>query len=227
MSASKEEKKQIDESPQPQKEEFSQEIRDLALQILQTKYRINFIYGVHVEWDAKTKKYEIKDESPNEICILARLKGKAGNRKDQDFDLRAYPEFRALNIPTASAAKLAFIALVGYVIRNLELEHVCHRHMCININHHFWVTKKNNLHREACKKDLLDEQQERNQGQFGPMKGSKTFVKTTCDHGPDIPQCMFNLCVNDASRWQKPKEKRIFYDLIQKSIPGVILSPFD
>ena len=200
-------------------------VRRKSRQILQDGFRIKAIYGVVLDYDEKTGRYS-PDESPNKICILVHPK-KDGILDPiyHDVDLSNYPEFAEYGITTASPAKLAHIAVKGWVYPELDLEHLDHHHGCINPHHHHPVPRKLNQYRKIHKKPahklcLRDEET----GRFIKRMKLRTYIPAECDHDPE-PNCTFNLVNSTPKHWETGAQRRIYQSLVQKSLPKFKLSP--
>lgn len=226
MNDSNEEEKVDADSPEPQQLEFSDAERTKSGDLLVDTFKIE-VQGVVIAHNQQTNQYQIAAETVHKICIFVEPKrGDIQNKKDYDVDLRKCQELNH-KIGTASAAKLAYIAVRGFVIPNLELEHVCHHHQCINPYHHNFATKSDNQKRKACFKKP-DEIKLRNKGQFCKAQGGpRTHVpKEEIDWCHCRPKCIYNLAQVNASDWQIPEIKAIIKELVEACIPGVEMQPF-
>ena len=218
MSEFKTEEKGKDKAAKPKQIKLSKKIREKAREILQTTFHVHSIYGVHVYVDEETKTYTF-DESPDKICILVFPK-KSKKFVDPifyDVDLRSYKEFKGTGITSASAAKLAWIAVEGYVCPELELEHRCHRHNCINAKHQHPVPKSLNQQLKKCHVESHKLKQRNQKGHFNKAQKAKTHVPATCDHGPDVPQCIHNLIQSTAKDWKHPERMSIYQQLVKSA----------
>ena len=205
--------------------ELSKETRKKAQELLQNKFRIQSIYGVNVYLDEKTKKF-VFDESPNKICILVYPKTKdIGNPIYHDVDLRNYKEFNGTGISSASAAKLAWMVVKGYVFPDFDLEHLDDHHNCINPMHQHPVPRSLNQKRKVCKLDPHELKKRNDKGRFQKAKNRRTHVPATCDHGPDIPNCIYNLIQSTSKDWQNPEKNLIYKKLVRDSLQEIEMSP--
>ena len=226
MAEFKEKEKKENQAIKAKRIEFSKKVRKKAREILQNKFRIDSIYGVHVDLDKKSKKY-IFDESPNKICILVFPKNKkmVVDAIFYDVDLRNYAEFKGIGITSASAAKLAWIAVTGYLYSDFDLEHLDDHHNCINPQHQHPVPRSLNQKRKICKLDPHELKQRNEKGQFHKTQKYRTHVPATCDHGPGIPNCIYNLIKSTPKDWQNPEKNSIYKKLVRNSLPHIKLSP--
>ena len=209
-------------SLRPQTIYFDQRARRKAIEILRDTFKITEVQGLIIKLNKKTNKYT-RIESPKKICIFVDPQDpEIINKEYYNVRLKRHPEFNG-KIEFASAAKLAFIAIKGYVVRNWELEHVCHHHNCINPNHHNFVTKADNLKRKACQCEPHELKKRDNKGRF--VKAQRTHVDAS-DSCPFEPKCIFNLVQSIAKHWKDPGRRTIYKEVIGESLPDVRMSPF-
>ena len=225
MNGSKEEK----ELSEPDRLDLNDVTQAKSQELLQEKFTICKTIGVHVYWDKKKTKYDY-DQSPAGFCILVRPKDTTIlDQINCKVHLADYPEFRNITA-NAGAAKLCWMAIIGHLHKDLDLEHRCHYHNCINVNHLREVSRSDNQKRKACKKQKNDTKIRGKGGQF--VKSSKNDSKPklfepaiNCDHGVDN-ECIFNLHQTGPSDWMKLKEQQIYATLISKQLPGIQMHPF-
>ena len=170
--------------------------------------------GPHVTLDAETNKYTA-DESPNTICILVGPKDK--NIVDPKYyiiHVADYPELRDLPMVTVSPAKLACIAVRGYTIPGLELEHLDHHHNCITHVHHHFTTMGINQQRKVDQVPPHELKVRDEHGRF--TKTLRTHVPATCNHGP----------VSTAKDWKDIRKRIVYEKLIQTALPRIKMAPF-
>lgn len=205
---------------------LSDELQQICKELLQRIFRIKAIYGVKVYFDPKDNKYHYR-QSKHKICILVVPKKKCRDPIYYEVQLGKYPGFVALGILNVSAAKLTFMAIKGFVYADLDCEHRCHRHNGINILHLNFVPSAVNQHRKSDQKDL-HEFQPRNKktGRFAKAPKCKTYQPTECNHGPGVPDCMYNLRKSDAADWKDPEQREVYKTVVKKYLPGIELAPF-
>ena len=212
-------------SLRPQRIYFNQAERAKAAEILRLKCKITKIYGVIIKQEEKTDEYTA-EESPFKLCMLVLPRNpKIIKKKDYNISLRGYPEFVG-KISTASPAKLAFIAIRGYVDIHLELEHRDHHHDCINPWHHNFVTKGFNQNHKACQRFAWKLKIREDSGRFS--KEERTYVPAEEAEPPCTCEepCIYNRRKSTATDWNHPEKRPHFKKFIDASLPGVELYPW-
>ena len=212
----------------PKQTFLSEEVRRIAKRILETQFRIIGILGVNVFFnkDKKSKnKFSIR-QSADKICILVVPKERFNdNSIHQTINLWDYPAFADAGITSASAAKLAFIAVNGWITEGYDCEHRCHHHHCINPKHHHFVPRADNIKRKAHQKKSHELRSRNSGGQFKPKK-SKTSVVAECNHGRGCTKCIHNIGYNKSVDWKDPDKKSKFKELVQEHLPDFKMAPF-
>ena len=107
-------------SLRPQTIYFDQRARRKAIEILRDKFKIKEVQGLIINLNKKTNKYTRIESPKKNSKFVDPTDPKIIKKEYYKVPMKRYPEFNG-KIAFASAAKLAFIAVKGYVVKNWEL----------------------------------------------------------------------------------------------------------